>query len=103
MSLRSSGSFSLRTTAAVVCLENTETHPCETLERRTTAATCSVTSMNSRAAVVRKASVSARSSGPRRDELAHPHGHRNRRVDAARGWRHYPQIDAALVTLRAPL
>src|SRR6202165_934436 len=59
MSLRSRGSFSFRTTAAVVCLENTETHPCETLERRTTAATCSVTSMNSRAAVVRKASVSA--------------------------------------------
>src|SRR5256885_6129794 len=59
MSLRSSGSFSLRTTAAVVCLEKTETQPCETRERCTTAATCSVTSTNSRAAVVRTASVSA--------------------------------------------
>src|ERR1700730_10335840 len=59
MSFSSSGSFSFRTTAAVVCLENTETHPCVTLDRRTTAATCSVTSTNSRAAVVRKASVSA--------------------------------------------
>src|ERR1700694_5131520 len=59
MSLSSSGSFSFRTTAAVVCFEKTETQPCETLERRTTAATCSVTSTNSRAAVVRKASVSA--------------------------------------------
>src|SRR6202521_3426038 len=64
MSFSSNGSFSFRTTAAVVCLENTETHPCETLERRTTAATCSVTSTNSRAAVVRKASVSAHSVRP---------------------------------------
>src|SRR5260370_11068514 len=64
MSWRSSGSFSLRTTAAVVCLESTETHRCETVERRTTAATCSVTSMNSRAALVRKPSVSAQSVRP---------------------------------------
>src|SRR6266852_1117203 len=28
MSLSSSGSFSFKTTAAVVCLENTETQPC---------------------------------------------------------------------------
>src|SRR6202165_6011733 len=59
MSLSSSGSFSFRTTAAVVCFEKTENQPRETVERRTTAATCSVTSTNSRAAVVRKASVSA--------------------------------------------
>src|ERR1700738_262574 len=59
MSFSSSGSFSFRTTAAVVCLENPETHPCVTLERRRTAATCAVASTNSRAAVVRKASVSA--------------------------------------------
>src|SRR5438552_3618444 len=39
MSSSSSGSFSLSTTAAVVCLEKTETQPCATPQRRTTSAT----------------------------------------------------------------
>src|SRR5438128_11687904 len=59
MSCSNSGSFSCSTTAAVVCFEKAETQPCEIRERRTTAATWSVTSRNSRAAVVRTASVSA--------------------------------------------
>src|SRR6266550_4655819 len=64
MSCSSSGSFSCKTTAAVVCFENAETHPCEIRDRRTTAATWSVTSRNSLAAVVRTASVSAQRVSP---------------------------------------
>src|SRR5690348_674414 len=64
MSSSSSGSFSLMTTAAVVCFEKTETQPCDTPERRNTSATWSVTSRNSRAAWVRKGSVSAQNVRP---------------------------------------
>jgi len=91
MSSSNSGSFSLSTTAAVVCFEKTETQPCVTLERRNTAATWSVTSMNSRAAWVRKSRVSARRSGHPPGVRAPRRAHPDHRAGGKQGWFRLPQ------------
>ena len=64
MSSSSSGSFSWMMTAAVVCFENTETHPCDTPERWTIDSTWAVTSMNWRADCVWISRVSAQKVRP---------------------------------------
>src|SRR5207245_2872726 len=78
MSASSSGSFSLITTAAVVCLEKRPTQPSVIPARSTTSATRSVTSMKSRGATLRPAgshfveAVAAVDRPPHRGQERHP-------------------------------